>query len=101
MILVTGATGTTGREVVRRLAAKRASVRALARWHAETEAQLERSGLGYTNLRPGFFMQNFLMFAAGHTAAVDPTVRDVTRAEPRSFRQFAADHAALFRDGTT
>jgi uncharacterized protein YbjT (DUF2867 family) len=35
----------------------------VARWHAETEKQIEASGLGYTHLRPGFFMQNVLAFA--------------------------------------
>ena len=33
------------------------------RWHAQTEAQLEASGLPFTHLRPLFFMQNVLRFA--------------------------------------
>lgn len=32
-------------------------------WHAETEKQLEQSGLAWTHLRPSFFMTNTLMFA--------------------------------------
>jgi uncharacterized protein YbjT (DUF2867 family) len=36
---------------------------ALARWHRSTEKLLERSGLAWTHLRPGFFMQNLFMFA--------------------------------------
>jgi uncharacterized protein YbjT (DUF2867 family) len=32
----------------------------LLRWHAATERELESSGLGFTLLRPGFFMQNLL-----------------------------------------
>jgi len=36
-----------------------------ARWHAQTEAQIEKSGMAFTHLRPHFFMQNTLMFAAG------------------------------------
>jgi uncharacterized protein YbjT (DUF2867 family) len=34
----------------------------LARGHAESEAALKRSGLGWTILRPGFFAQNLLAF---------------------------------------
>jgi uncharacterized protein YbjT (DUF2867 family) len=37
------------------------------RWHAQTEAYLEDSGLPFTHLRPPFFMQNILRFA--------PTIR--------------------------
>jgi uncharacterized protein YbjT (DUF2867 family) len=37
------------------------------RWHAQTEKQLEDSGLPFTHLRPPFFMQNLLRFA--------PTIR--------------------------
>jgi uncharacterized protein YbjT (DUF2867 family) len=33
------------------------------RWHAQTEAHLETSGLPFTHLRPLFFMQNLLRFA--------------------------------------
>lgn len=33
------------------------------RWHAQTEAQIEKSGMAFTHLRPHFFMQNVLMFA--------------------------------------
>lgn len=36
----------------------------LARWHYETEKQLENSGLAYTHLRPTFFMQNFLGYVS-------------------------------------
>ncbi len=36
----------------------------LARLHGETEKQLEQSGIGWTHLRPSFFMQNTLQFAA-------------------------------------
>jgi len=32
------------------------------RWHAQTEKQLEDSGLPFTHLRPPFFMQNILRF---------------------------------------
>jgi uncharacterized protein YbjT (DUF2867 family) len=35
----------------------------LARWHAESDAHLEKSGLPFTLLQPGSFMQNFLSSA--------------------------------------
>jgi len=35
------------------------------RWHAQTEVQIEKSGIAFTHLRPHFFMQNTLMFAGG------------------------------------
>jgi uncharacterized protein YbjT (DUF2867 family) len=41
----------------------------LGRWHAETERQLEQSGLSYTHLRPTMFMQNFVRFFAQSIAA--------------------------------
>lgn len=34
------------------------------RWHGEVEKYLEASGLAWTHLRPGYFMQNLLMSAA-------------------------------------
>ena len=36
----------------------------LARWHRQTEVEIEKSGIPYTHLHPHFFMQNFFMFAA-------------------------------------
>lgn len=36
---------------------------ALGRWHAEADALLAASGIPYTVLRPGYFMQNLLAFA--------------------------------------
>ena len=36
---------------------------ALARWHAQTEKQIEESGMAYTHLHPHSFMQNFLGMA--------------------------------------
>ena len=32
------------------------------RWHAQTERQIEESGMAYTHLRPHLFMQNFYMY---------------------------------------
>ncbi|MFM2303351.1 MAG: hypothetical protein RLZZ135_760 [Cyanobacteriota bacterium] len=34
------------------------------RWHGEVEKYLEASGMAWTHLRPGYFMQNLLMSAA-------------------------------------
>ncbi|MBI3448812.1 MAG: SDR family oxidoreductase [Acidobacteria bacterium] len=42
------------------------------RWHAQTENQIEKSGMAFTHLRPHFFMQNTLMFAA--SVAKDGTI---------------------------
>jgi uncharacterized protein YbjT (DUF2867 family) len=36
----------------------------LSRWHAQTDAELKKSGLAWTLLQPGYFMQNFLGSAA-------------------------------------
>jgi uncharacterized protein YbjT (DUF2867 family) len=35
----------------------------LARWHWQTEKQVEESGIPFTHLRPHFFMQNLLGYA--------------------------------------
>lgn len=40
------------------------SALAIYRWHGEVEHYLATSGLGWTHLRPGYFMQNLLMSAA-------------------------------------
>ena len=40
---------------------------ASGRWHAQTERQIEASGMGWTHLRPLFFFQNLLR-AAPHVA---------------------------------
>src|SRR4029450_2435970 len=36
----------------------------IARWHAASQSELERSGLAWTHLQPVFNMQNFLRFAS-------------------------------------
>ncbi len=36
----------------------------LARWHAQTDQELKKSGLAWTLLQPGYFMQNVLGSAA-------------------------------------
>lgn len=41
----------------------------ITRWHAESERRLRASGLGWTMLRPNFFMQNFLFMFAPRIAS--------------------------------
>lgn len=41
---------------------------ASGRWHAQTEREIEASGMGWTHLRPLFFFQN-LLHAAPHVAS--------------------------------
>jgi uncharacterized protein YbjT (DUF2867 family) len=43
----------------------------LNEWHREAEAALEASGIPYTLVRPTFFMQNYLAFAAATVRAED------------------------------
>jgi uncharacterized protein YbjT (DUF2867 family) len=40
------------------------SALAIYRWHGEVEHYLATSGIGWTHLRPGYFMQNLLMSSA-------------------------------------
>lgn len=82
------------RHVVRvsALGASPRSPNELLRGHAEAEAHLEGSGLGFTHLRPAWFMQNLLAYApwiAAHGELAVPAgrgtlamidVRDVARA---------------------
>ncbi len=35
----------------------------IVKWHAQTERDMEESGIPYTHIRPSFFMQNLKMFA--------------------------------------
>jgi len=46
------------------LGADPASPIQLSRWHAQTDQELKSSGLAWTLLEPGYFMQNFLGSAA-------------------------------------
>jgi uncharacterized protein YbjT (DUF2867 family) len=87
------------RRVVKRsvLAADERSPVQLARWHRRAETELASSGLGYTILRPPFFMQNlFAMVSNGaiHTAAEDGTVAMIDARDVA-----AAAAAALTEDG--
>ena len=81
MILVTGATGTTGRYVVQELLAAGAhsglgaspdAPFVIGRWHGEAQRHLERSGLPFTHLQPHSFMQNLL--GSAKTIAAEGTL---------------------------
>ncbi len=74
---------------------------AFIRWHRQTEEQIERSGMAYTHLRPGAFMQNLLGEAG--TIRSQGTLCDATGDGTTAFidvRDIAACAAvALSRDG--
>jgi uncharacterized protein YbjT (DUF2867 family) len=63
--LVEAARGAGARRIVKisAIGADLQSPVRVGRWHAQTEKQIEASGLAFTHLRPGFFMQNMLAFA--------------------------------------
>ena len=50
----------------------------IARWHGQTEKQIEKSGMAWTHLRPHYFMQNTLGFAPSIAArgALHAPMRD-------------------------
>jgi uncharacterized protein YbjT (DUF2867 family) len=62
LILVTGATGTVGAEVVNQLVADFMAGAKLAQVHIESEQRLRASGMAWTVLRPGWFASNVLMW---------------------------------------
>jgi uncharacterized protein YbjT (DUF2867 family) len=79
------------------LAAGERSPVQLARWHRQAETELASSGLGYTILRPPFFMQNFFAMVSNgaiHTAAEDGKIAMI---DVRDVAAVAA--AALTEDG--
>jgi uncharacterized protein YbjT (DUF2867 family) len=45
------------------IGAARDSPLQIGRWHGENQTQLEESGMAWTFVQPGFFMQNMLMYA--------------------------------------
>ena len=59
----------------------------LPRWHGIADLQLAESGLGYTLLRPGWFMQILLYYAPGGTIALPA---GDSRATPIDVRDIAA-----------
>ncbi|MFB4295783.1 hypothetical protein [Actinomadura sp. NTSP31] len=61
------------------------------------ESALQASGLGYTFLRPNFYMPNFSRaYRNGGAETVTTTIRDLTGGEPTTFEQFVRDHRAAF-----
>ena len=89
-VLVTGATGTIGRDVVKILSENgvplRAGVRCIVKlsaigvdgeiqftagkWHAANEQHIRESGLAFTFLRPNSFMQNFITYFPPRDGAI-------------------------------
>jgi uncharacterized protein YbjT (DUF2867 family) len=64
-------------------------------WHGQVEEHLAASGIGYTNLRPAFFMENMLMIAPA-VAATGQVVGPAARARTAmiAIRDVAASAAA-------
>jgi NAD(P)-dependent dehydrogenase (short-subunit alcohol dehydrogenase family) len=76
-VLVTGATGNTGRAVVDALARQGVPVRAMV----SAEADL---------------LEDYAHYRRGEAAAVAPTVAEITGRPPRDVWQFARDYAPAF-----
>lgn len=87
MILVTGATGNIGRELVSQLSAAAVPVRALVR--AEMGAGMPTE---YVDASFSFYVDGTL-----DESHVLPTFEQVTGERPRSFEQWATRHADAFR----
>jgi uncharacterized protein YbjT (DUF2867 family) len=112
MILVTGATGTVGRQVVTQLREQDVPVRAVTRDPAsarlpagvevvrgEVTGREGRRQLLAAWGDPGF-VDSALATWAGMVTQPEPvtrTVEEITGAPARTFRQWAADHASDFR----
>jgi nucleoside-diphosphate-sugar epimerase len=93
MILVTGATGTVGRPMVRELAA----ARSVATGHlVEAHASTVASGLP-EELATGFCEILRRYSKGGITEQVSPAVRQLVGREPRTFDQFVRNHANAYQ----
>jgi uncharacterized protein YbjT (DUF2867 family) len=69
------------------------------RWHAETERQIAASGMGWTFLRPPFFLQNLLRVAPAPARGVVPSASGTGLVAGVDARDVAAVAvAALVRD---
>jgi len=64
----------------------------IARLHAQTEKDVEASGIPYTFIKPALFMQ----FLLNHAPTVSPDVKNVT-GQSRTFAEFARDFAPAFK----
>ena len=104
MILVTGATGNVGGELVRALAGAGQPARALTRddsprkWPPgvqQAEARAEMSASMPAEYVDAFF--DFYVTGTLDESQAQPDVRDVTGRAPRTFRQWAEAHAGAFR----
>jgi uncharacterized protein YbjT (DUF2867 family) len=70
----------------------------VGRAHAAIEARLEASGLGWTVLRPNYFMQNLLGLAPAISEGTLPMALDEHRLAPVDARDIAAAATAVLRD---
>lgn len=69
------------------------------RWHARTEQEIEKSGMGWTHLRPLFFFQNLLNAAPSVAGAgVLPNTTDAAAIAGVDARDVAACAAAALAD---
>lgn len=68
-----------------------------AQWHGRCERLLEGSGLSYTHLRPNWYMQNFLYYAAGGVIRLPVGAARVSFIDARDIAAVAV--AALSRPG--
>ncbi len=87
------------RHVVRlsALTADENSDQLLPRWHGVADRQLAESGLGYTLLKPGWFMQNLLVYALGGTIGLPAGDSTSSHIDVRDIAAVAV--AALTRPG--
>jgi nucleoside-diphosphate-sugar epimerase len=87
-ILVTGATGNTGRALIDALSSRGAPVRAMVRAEADR-----------TRLPAGVEVavaEDYAHYRRGEAAAVSPTVAEITGRPPTDMEQFARDYAPAF-----
>jgi uncharacterized protein YbjT (DUF2867 family) len=75
-----------------------------ARMHAQVEQHLLRSGVAFTNLRAGEFMESYFRQAKliaerrkGKESSVFDTLASVFKLKPTTFLEFAQRNAAVFR----
>jgi uncharacterized protein YbjT (DUF2867 family) len=67
--------------------------------HVDIPEDAARAGMASANLPPWFvqaMLELLSVSKAGYLSAVSPVVRNLTGREPRSFAQFARDHAAVW-----
>ncbi|OLS97525.1 hypothetical protein BJF90_10455 [Pseudonocardia sp. CNS-004] len=100
--LIDAAAGTGVRHIVKVSAGSAATGPDKASWvgraHAAIEARLHASGLGWTVLRPNYFMQNLLGLAPAISGGTLPMALDDHRLALVDARDIAAAATAVLRD---